>query len=102
MAPTLRPGDRLCIEAVSGEEARSGDVVIARRGGRLTAHRLTARRGGSVITRGDGNSFEDPPLPASQVVGRVVEVVRDGRRSRPAPRPGLVARAVRWLVRATT
>ena len=96
MAPTLRDGDRLRVVAIGGVPARAGEIVLARRGGALVAHRLMALASERAITRGDGQSSDDPPLPASALCGRVVEVERLGRRFLPST-PGAIERGATWL-----
>jgi RimJ/RimL family protein N-acetyltransferase len=79
MAPLLRDGDRLRVEPLSGRTPAPGEVVVARRGERLVAHRLVEVIGGEVVTRGDACRESDPPLPAGELLGRVVAVERRGR-----------------------
>jgi hypothetical protein len=61
------------------EGARIGDIVLtlAERG--LTAHRVIARRGDDLVTRGDNAPAPDAPVHVSRVIGRVAGVERDGR-----------------------
>ena len=93
MAPALRDGDRLRVVPGGGA---IGEIVVARRGGVLVAHRLVRVERALAITRGDGCRTDDPPVPVSALVGRVVEVERGGRRFGPR-RPGALERAARWL-----
>src|SRR5579883_2651631 len=71
MVPALRDGDRLRVAPLD-REAAPGEIVLARRGPRLVAHRLVAREAGRAITRGDACAADDPPLAESLLVGRVV------------------------------
>ena len=97
MAPSLWPGDRLRITPLGGAAPAVGEIVVARRGAVLVAHRVVARRGPLAVTRGDGSPTTDPPILVDQLLGRVVEVERAGRRSAPPRGAGLLARTVRWL-----
>lgn len=99
MAPALHPGDRLRVMPLDGNERVSpGEIVLARRGALLVAHRLVACDGKTAITRGDGNDADDPELPSSALCGRVVEVERGGRRFVPA-KASAWRRGARWLRR---
>jgi signal peptidase I len=83
MFPTLRSGDVLSIEACAADAVEPGDVALIREADRLFAHRLVDKqleRGEPVvITKGDAHWRNDPPRPASVVVGRVVSATRNGR-----------------------
>lgn len=74
MLPALRPGS--VVEIVRADPAAlcPGDVVLFQRGDRLFCHRLRRSIPGSgsqLRTRGDSLSCDDPPVPASAVLGRV-------------------------------
>lgn len=85
MNPTLFEGDMLEILPYSGRSARLGDVVFFRRPGAegFIVHRVVARAGTAVLTRGDNNPMADPYLlrPAD-IMGRVVAARRRNRRRR--------------------
>jgi hypothetical protein len=84
MAPTLEEGDRLLVAPVAaGEIPGDGAIVIARRAGRLVAHRLVAKADGLARTRGDALSRDDSPIPLDAILATVVAV--EPRRS---PRGG--------------
>ena len=78
MYPVIRENDTLHVEPV--RRFSRGDVVLvlAERG--LTAHRVLARRGTTLILRGDNAPAADDPIEESQVLGRVTYVLRDGKR----------------------
>jgi hypothetical protein len=92
MLPALRPGDLLLIRNCDIARPAVGDVVLFLRDGRLFVHRVVARRGGSLVTRGDAVAAADPPIGASHLLGRVMRVVRAGRALRVRPRLSLGAR----------
>jgi signal peptidase I len=73
MAPLLRDGDVVCVEPGA---PRPGDVVVAERDGRLVTHRLVSLSDGVAVMRGDACRGDDPPLPVSALLGRVVRVKR--------------------------
>src|SRR5271154_7209204 len=87
MAPALRDGDRLKVQPYrKSERPTAGEIVVARRGALLVTHRLVSLTGGFAITRGDGCHRGQPPLAATSLLGRVVEVQRGARRLPPPPR----------------
>ena len=55
-------------------ELRVGDVIafIAADSPRLWLHRVVRLTPDGVVTRGDTNAREDPPVPASAVLGRLI------------------------------
>ncbi len=87
----------------SREGIHRGDVVIFRDKGRLVAHRVlriaNGDAGGFLATKGDSVRRSDAPVPAREIVGRVVSIRRNGRRIR-LDTAGW--RAVGWLVAMTT
>ena len=106
MLPTVMPGDTLIIDRVSGDqvgrEVSRGEIVLFSRNRRLFAHRVVSMphgREGRVVTQGDGMPRPDPPMPASDVLGRVRFIVRNGRYIEPDIEMGLSRRAVAELVR---
>jgi phage repressor protein C with HTH and peptisase S24 domain len=78
MYPVIRENDTLHV--VPSHDFRRGDVVLvlAERG--LTAHRVIARRGTTLILRGDNAPAADDPVEESQVLGKVMYALRDGKR----------------------
>jgi signal peptidase I len=95
MEPGLRAGDIVLSRRVDPASLRAGDVIRFQNGGVPVVHRIKAvqqtSRGMVFITQGDSNDFEDAPVPASAVQGKVVLRV---------PGLGLVPTRVRaWLGR---
>ncbi|MFO7898707.1 MAG: S24 family peptidase [Planctomycetota bacterium] len=86
MLPAIHPDSTLIIRPATGAEVRIGDIVVYRSGSELVAHRLVEKQwqaGGLVLrTKGDTHRRFDPPLPADQVLGRVVATQRRGRPKR--------------------
>ncbi len=81
MSPWIRSHDVVIVQPTNDVEI--GDVVVRTRGeDRLVVHRVIIIEGDKVITRGDAMTAPDEPVSRETVVGRVVAVVRDGRRHR--------------------
>ena len=66
------------------EDTAVGDLVLFTRHGRLFAHRVVRRTDECLVTRGDGMAKTDPPVTGPELVGRVSQIDRRGRRFRPA------------------
>jgi len=83
MAPSLVAGMRVTVVSVPTESLVPGDLVCwyePKSGrGRKVVHRFVRfarddEGGACIVTRGDASGCEDPPVPAEQVIGRVVAV----------------------------
>jgi signal peptidase len=89
MMPAVRPGDLLSIGRVNLRDTSPGEIVLFARGGRLFAHRIVGRGGGSpdphLVTRGDALLDDDPPVVQSELLGRVISIERGRSRVRPRP-----------------
>ena len=89
MMPAIRPGDLLSIGRVDLREASPGEIVLFARRGRLFAHRIVDRGGGSsdpyLVTRGDRLLENDPPVFQSELLGRVTSIERGRRQVRSRP-----------------
>lgn len=88
MAPTLRPGDRILVEALGGRGVECGDIVALNRDGRLLVHRVIAApraRGGqeateiTLSTRGDNEAQVDRHADLADVLGVITARERLGR-----------------------
>jgi signal peptidase I len=102
MLPTIMPGDSLLVEW-AGPGVSPGNVVLFRRNSRLVAHRVVSIADNSgdllFITQGDGVAQPDPPVAASELLGKVAWIVRDGRCITPQKSLGVSKRAVAAMVR---
>jgi hypothetical protein len=78
MWPSLRAGDVAGVEPLTEEEARPGEVVLARFPQALVVHRVRRWARGVCVLRGDNVPAEDPPVARAQVMGRVRWVRRGG------------------------
>jgi signal peptidase I len=79
MIPAIWPGDVLTARNCDIHEIQPGQIVLYRRQKGLVAHRATHVTGYLLITRGDTLQNDDPPIQASDIVGQVVSLVRNGR-----------------------
>ncbi len=85
MLPALWPGDVVEIASCSLEDVRPGEIVLARREGRLFLHRLVRRclaAPGTLngfLLRGDSMPGSDPQFPPEALLGRLVRRADKGR-----------------------
>ena len=96
MVPSILPGDLVSVERIKMENVSPGEVVLFLQRGRLFVHRVEGRSAIDgeglpvelhVITRGDRLLRPDPPVSRAELLGRVVEVERDGCKIKPRVRP---------------
>jgi signal peptidase I len=101
MLPTVWPGDTLVIERASSDAVSKGDIVLFQRDGRFFVHRVVGKIAGDsmILTRGDAMLRPDPPVAGRCLLGKVVSIVRQGKRIRPKTDMGLSSRAVAAAVR---
>jgi len=80
MLPALWPGDVVEIASCSLEDVRPGEIVLARRDGRLFLHRLVfACKPDGFLLRGDSMPGSDPQFPAEALLGRLVSKADERR-----------------------
>ena len=84
MRPFIRDGDVVLVEPAVPSGLKRGEIVLCRRPwGSHTVHRLvrlqSSAEGLSLITKGDNAAFCDLPIPVTEMMGRVVEIERNGR-----------------------
>jgi hypothetical protein len=84
MSPAIRDGEAVTVAPVRASEVRRGDIILYHTERGLIAHRVLKLRGEIdarvFITRGDASTSCDAPVNASQVLGRLICVERNGRR----------------------
>jgi signal peptidase I len=83
MSPAIEDGDIVTIEPVTTDPLRQGDIVLYQsRFDTAVIHRIVridrTQVERAVITRGDGASQNDFPVPMHRVIGRVKIVERAG------------------------
>lgn len=79
MTPTIKEAEKITVKPATPSEVRVGDIVLYRKGGKLTAHRVMTTDSRRFIVRGDALRNSDPPVEAAQILGKVVSVERRGR-----------------------
>jgi signal peptidase I len=79
MVPTLWPGDLVSVCCCDPSELQPDSIIVFRQKERLIVHRLMHRAGGRVVTRGDARPSLDDPIDPGDIVGRVENVMRNGR-----------------------
>lgn len=84
MVPSILPGDLISVRRADLHEISIGEVVLYRHPAGLAAHRVVAKADVSneafLITRGDRLCQNDPPVSASELLGRVTSIERGRRR----------------------
>ena len=71
MLPAIWPGDVLTISRTSPKLLEPDQIVLYRRNGKLTAHRVVQVANDDFLTRGDCVPSLDPPVPFTAIVGQV-------------------------------
>ena len=103
MLPVIRPGDTLTIKYCDAEQIAVGDVVLFTRGSKLIAHRVISAMADQeqITTKGDSSPSPDAPIAATQLLGKVVDILRNGEGIAPrrslSDNEGLTASIVRRL-----
>jgi signal peptidase I len=85
MRPFILNDDVVEIQPVDPDDVRHGDMILCiPRADRLVLHRvihISTRAGKQVfITQGDACAAQDEPVGSDQILGRAVEMERNGRR----------------------
>ncbi|MBR5452934.1 MAG: signal peptidase I [Clostridia bacterium] len=70
MEPALSVDDMIIVKET--EEISPRDIVVYSEGGSLVVHRVVSIDGDTVITMGDANGVEDPPVSRDAVKGKVI------------------------------
>jgi len=77
MTPTLQLDDLVTV--APGRRCRLGDIVLYQQDQDVWLHRVVARWGDWIITKGDGLAWLDEPVPHHAVLGTAVARERRGR-----------------------
>ncbi|MDP9037906.1 MAG: S24/S26 family peptidase [Acidobacteriota bacterium] len=100
MLPAVWPGDLVVVRCCVFGELQLGQIILHERAGALTAHRIVKILRNRLILRGDTVPQCDPPVLATEVVGKVASVVRNGREI--SLRRRFAHRAVAFAVRRSS
>lgn len=100
MLPTVWPGDTLLIEQASAETVQPGDIVLFARNRRFFVHRVIAKNHAAekIQTRGDSMPNMDAPVSSRELLGRVVSIVRNGKKIEPSRERSTTSRSVAALL----
>jgi len=79
MLPALWPGDVVTVRKCDLAELQPRQIVLFHREGTLVAHRVLVASQNQLVTQGDSVPACDPPVNASEVVGQVIAISRNGR-----------------------
>jgi len=101
MAPFLRDGDNLTIAPIANRVPQVGDILAISyptgKGPGLVVHRVVERKGAGLVLQGDGNGSAPELVLPENILGRVVQVRRNGRLVRLGLGPE--RRLIGWLSR---
>jgi signal peptidase I len=79
MSPAIEESDSILIKSVPTDQLSVGDVILyASLSDTAVIHRIVRIEKGAVVTRGDFCSIDDAPVALTRVLGKVVDVERDG------------------------
>ena len=70
MVPTLQSDDLITV--APGRRCRLGDIALYQQDQDLWLHRVVARWGDWIATKGDGLAWVDAPVPRHAVLGTAV------------------------------
>ncbi|MFA6032454.1 MAG: signal peptidase I [Myxococcota bacterium] len=84
MRPYLRAGDVVSVKPADPHSLRKGDLIMFQSGDLMIVHRVLGESRGEegvmLVTKGDANPHNDPPVHHGRVMGRVVKIERNGLR----------------------
>lgn len=102
MSPAICDGEMVYVKPVSGENLRSGDIVLVKDDHGFRLHRLIRADAGRdvFITRGDCGQQDDPAVGRARILGvAVAKDVRIGGAAVTAPFKGVRGKLLRVLAR---
>lgn len=74
MWPVLKQGDIIFIKNISPEDIKVDDIIVWQQEEKgFIIHRVIKIKEETIITRGDANTVEDPPIAFEKIVGRMLE-----------------------------
>lgn len=78
MSPSLKPGEIVIVQGLSGRKLSVGDVIVVQRDDNLITHRIVAIREDGWYTKGDGTPRLDPPSRLESILGWVDSFEHNG------------------------
>mgnify|MGYP001617758227 FL=1 len=72
MWPALKEDDIVLIKKIPKEEIKVGDIVVWTNDKGFTIHRVVKLNPNTLVTKGDANFAQDPPVKYEEIVGRTV------------------------------
>lgn len=79
MAPFLKAGDGVLLQAADARDCKRGDIVLGGYQGKYVLHRLVAKREQEVVLAGDANYAQVENLSYEEVKAVAVQRFRDGQ-----------------------
>ena len=74
MWPVLKQGDIIFIKNISPEDIKVDDIIVWQQKEKgFVIHRVIKIKEETIITRGDANTAEDPPIVFEKIVGKMLE-----------------------------
>jgi hypothetical protein len=83
MMPTVKIGDTVEVASVNAMDLRVGNVIFYRQSDAFIVRRIIQvnfNRGGQFNVKGDAVDNEEPVLAASQIIGKIISLDRDGEK----------------------
>lgn len=80
MRPVLQPGDHVVAQVVPAKSLQRGDLLVIQRSHDFVTHRLVNEQAGNWLLKADNDTQTDPVVQTEQIIGRIIEIERRGRR----------------------
>ena len=75
MWPVLKTDDLIVMKGISGRDAEVGEIIVYQNTAQgFTIHRLIRKENGTLVTKGDANDAEDPPIEEKDVIGTILTI----------------------------
>lgn len=83
MMPTIRIGDIAEVAGIQAMNLKTQQIIFYRQGDTFLARRIievSYKGGGEFTVKGDALDKNEPPVNAAQVIGKVLQLERDGEK----------------------
>ena len=75
MWPSLKRGDLILIEGIDGkEEIKINDIIVYKNPKGFTIHRVIEINEDTLVTKGDANNVNDPPVKYEEIIGKIFSI----------------------------